>query len=67
MLTCVLGDCYYDLGEETGGLDRHGRQLRTIMADTLGYVLRCSGQGLWSRTVRRGRVRASSELRTGPY
>ena len=67
MLTCALGDCYYNLGEETGGLDRHGRRLRTIMAETLGYVLRCSGQELGLRTVRRVRVRASLELHTGLY
>ena len=31
------GDCYYGLGDKTGPLDLHGRRLRTVALDSLGY------------------------------
>lgn len=35
------GDRYYGLGDKTGGLDLHGRRLRTVMTDALGYDPQC--------------------------
>ena len=32
-----LGDRYFGLGDKTGRLDKHGRRLRTLALDALGY------------------------------
>ena len=36
------GDRYFGLGDKTGGLDLHGRRLRTVMTDALGYDPQCA-------------------------
>jgi len=33
----VMSDRYYGLGDKTGPLDKHGRRLRTLAVDALGY------------------------------
>ena len=53
------GDRYFGLGDKTGGLDLHGRRLRTVMTDALGYDPQCaccSGSGF--------RVRSGSSVLT---
>jgi len=37
-----LGDRYYGLGDKTGPLDKHGRRLRTLALDALGYNAKTS-------------------------
>jgi hypothetical protein len=36
------GDAYFGLGDKTGGLDLHGRRLRTVMTDAMGYDPQCA-------------------------
>ena len=51
------GDRYFGLGDKTGGLDLHGRRLRTVMTDALGYDPQCAcclGFGVRETVVRRG-------------
>ena len=37
-----LSDQYFGLGDKTGALDKHGRRLRTLALDALGYDARTS-------------------------
>jgi len=36
-MTRLTGDRYFGLGDKTGPLDKHGRRLRTLALDALGY------------------------------